>query len=467
MNTTFDLIAIGAGSGGLAVAETAAKLGKKVAMVEADKIGGTCVNNGCVPKKIMWYAANLAHAVDDAGYFGIPAQRSQTDWKQLLAGRDNYIHNISDYWNGYADDLAITTIQGHARFVDAHSIEVNGQIIRAEHIVIATGGHPIVPPIPGAELGITSDGFFTLEQQPQKVAIIGGGYIGVELAGVLKALGSEVSLLALENRVLERFDPMISQVLGDEMRSQGIDLNLGFQVSGLTRTPSGIKVSATSGEELDGYDCVIWAVGRAPNTRYLSLEAAGVETLTTGMIVTDEFQNTNISGIYAIGDITNRSPLTPVAIAAGRKLAARLFDGQTHAKVDYENIPSAVFPHPPVATIGVTEDEVEAKYERVSIYQTAFTPMRHALTERGAKTAMKLICSGEEERIVGIHLIGGNVDEMLQGFAVAIKMGATKADFDNTIAIHPVSSEELVTMHTPHKQLPVAVDDGLEWREAG
>ncbi len=467
MNTKFDLITIGAGSGGLAVAETAAKLGKKVAVVEAHKVGGTCVNNGCVPKKVMWYAANLAHAVDDAKDFGIPAKRGKTDWQHLVSGRENYIHHINDYWNGYVDDLNITAIQGHARFIDAHRIEVNGEIYHAKHIVIATGGHPIVPTVPGADLGITSDGFFALEQQPQNVAIIGGGYIGVELAGVLQALGSQVSLVALEDRVLERFDPMISEVLEDEMRKQGIQLQLGFQVAGLSQTASGIKVSSTTGAELEGYDCVIWAVGRAPNTRYLNLEAAGVEAQPNGIIVTDEYQNTNTPGIYAIGDITGRSPLTPVAIAAGRKLAARLFDGQAQARVDYDNIASVVFAHPPVATIGLTETEARTKQESVTIYQTAFTPMRHGLSKQGMKTAMKLVCTGDDERVVGIHLIGDNVDEMLQGFAVAIKMGATKADFDNTIAIHPVSSEELVTLREPHLQPQATIDDGLEWREAG
>jgi glutathione reductase (NADPH) len=467
MNTAFDLITIGAGSGGLAVAETAAKLGKRVAIVEAHKVGGTCVNNGCVPKKVMWYAANIAHAVDDAGDFGIPAQREETDWKKLISGRENYIHNINDYWNGYVDELEITHIRGHARFTDAHSIEVNGQIYHADHIVIATGGHPIVPPVPGADLGITSDGFFQLEQQPGKVAVIGGGYIGVELAGVLRALGSQVSLVALEDRVLERFDPMISQVLGEEMRKQGIELHPGFQVSGLTRNESGIRISSTKDSKLEGYDCIIWAVGRAPNTRYLNLEKAGVKTLPNGIVPTDDFQNTDVAGIYAIGDITGRTPLTPVAIAAGRKLAIRLFDGQAQARVDYENIASVVFSHPPVATIGLTEREAHEKHQQVNIYQTAFTPMRHALSGHGMKTAMKLICTGTEERIAGIHLIGDNVDEMLQGFAVAVKMGATKADFDDTIAIHPVSSEELVTLRNPRQKLQTAVDNGLEWREAG
>ena len=467
MNTTFDLITIGGGSGGLAVAETAAKLGRKVAVVEAHKMGGTCVNNGCVPKKVMWYAASLAHAVDDANAFGIPTSRGRTDWRKLVQGREQYIRNINGYWDGYVDDLDITRIQGHARFIDRRTIEVNGEHYQAEHIVIATGGHPMVPPVPGAELGITSDGFFSLDEQPKRVAIIGGGYIGVELAGVLQALGSQVSLIALEDRVLERFDPMISQVLMNEMRKQGIHLHMNFPVSSLAQGEQGITVQSARGERLFGFDCVIWAVGRAPNTRYLNLEAAGVQVEANGIIPTDAFQDTNVPGIHAIGDITGRAALTPVAIAAGRKLAARLFGGQADAKVDYDNIPSVVFAHPPVATVGLTEAEARERHDRVTVYQTEFTPMRHALSDHGMSTAMKLICAGEEEKVVGIHLIGDNVDEMLQGFAVAVKMGATKADFDNTIAIHPVSAEELVTLKTPEPEPHHALDSGIDWREAG
>ncbi len=467
MNNRFDLIAIGGGSGGLAVAEAAAKLGRKVAVIEARKMGGTCVNNGCVPKKVMWYAANLAHAVDDASGFGIPASRGRTDWRRLVEGRDAYIRNINDYWDGYVDDLHITRIQGHARFIDSQTLEVNGERYQADHVVIATGGHPMVPPVPGAELGITSDGFFALEQQPKRVAIIGGGYIGVELAGVLQALGSQVSLIALEDRVLERFDPMISQVLMKEMEKQGIHLHMNFQVNALAENEYGITVQDARGQRLFGYDCVIWAIGRAPNTRYLNLEAAGVEVADNGIIPTDAYQNTNVPGIHAIGDITGRTPLTPVAIAAGRKLAARLFDGQPEARVDYDNIPSVVFAHPPVATVGLTEAEARERHDRVTVYQTEFTPMRHALSDHGMSTAMKLICAGEEEKVVGIHLIGDNVDEMLQGFAVAVKMGATKADFDNTIAIHPVSAEELVTLKIPEPEPHHALDSGMDWREAG
>jgi glutathione-disulfide reductase len=466
MNRHFDLIVIGGGSGGLAVAEQAARFGRRVAVVESNQLGGTCVNNGCVPKKVMWYAAHLAHAVDDAADFGIPAKREETDWQRLVEGRQRYIENINCYWDGYVDELGISHLQGRARFIGPGEIEVDGQSYGAEHIVIATGGRPIVPAVPGAELGITSDGFFALDEQPKRVAVIGGGYIGVELAGLLAGLGSKVTLVALERRLLEVFDPMISQVLRREMEQQGIVLRLGFQVAGLAMGDEGISLDAANGERLSGFDCVIWAVGRAPNTGELNLQAAGVETLSNGIVPTDEFQNTNVPGIYAVGDITGRTPLTPVAIAAGRRLAERLFNAQPQRRVDYENIPSVVFSHPPVATVGLTEPVARQRHNKITVYRTAFTPMRYALSSQGVTTAMKLICAGEEERIVGIHLIGDNVDEMLQGFAVAVRMGATKADFDSTIAIHPISAEELVTMKVAEAE-PLehhSIDTGVEWK---
>jgi glutathione-disulfide reductase len=463
----YDLIAIGAGSGGLAVAEKAAMLGRKVAIIESNRIGGTCVNDGCVPKKLMWYAASLAHAVTDANSFGVAAQRGKTDWKKLVAARDSYIDNINRYWNGYVDDKGIDRIHGHARFVNANTVEVDGNCYRAEHTVIATGSGPIVPQVAGAELGICSDGFFSLTEQPERVAIIGGGYIGVELSGVLQALGSQVTLITLEDSVLERFDPTIGDVLGGEMRHQGIEIVTRFQVHTLSRRDTGIAITSGDARTLGGFDCVIWAVGRAANTRKLNLEAAGVHTSPNGAVPVDDYQNTSVAGIYAIGDVTGKAPLTPVAIAAGRKLGERLFNAKPDSKLDYDSIPSVVFSHPPVATVGLTEPEARVRYgSAVTVYQSDFTPMRHALSAHGSRTAMKLVCAGADEKVVGIHMIGENTDEMLQGFAVAVRMGATKSDFDSTIAVHPTSAEELVTMPAPVQAAPHSVDNGLEWQQA-
>jgi glutathione-disulfide reductase len=465
----YDLISIGGGSGGLAVAERAAMLGAKTAIIDPRRLGGTCVNNGCVPKKVMWYAAELAHAVDEARSFGIPARREKTDWQILLAGRDRYVSNINTYWDAYVRERGITHIQGYATFVDARTVAVNGEQYSADHIALATGSQPIVPPVSGAELGITSDGFFELPQQPVQVAVIGGGYIGVELSGVLNALGSGVTLIALEDRLMERFDPMISTVLKNEIQHQGIRVHSGFQVTALSRSAGRISVTSANESHIAGFDTVIWAVGRRPNTRGLGLEAAGVAVTPGGIVAVDAYENTSVPGIYAIGDTTGKMPLTPVAVAAGRRLAERLFNNKADSRVDYDNIPSVVFSHPPIGTVGLTEDEARRRYGRdVTVYTSEFTPMRHALSAHGTTTAMKLVCAGSDEKVVGIHIIGDTADEMLQGFAVAVKMGATKADFDNTIAIHPTSAEELVTMKVPDVTHDVHhnMDNGLEWQQA-
>ncbi|WP_373510891.1 glutathione-disulfide reductase [Thiocapsa sp.] len=450
MSQHFDLIAIGGGSGGLAVAEKAAQLGRRVAVVETGKLGGTCVNTGCVPKKVMWYGANLAAAVADAPGYGVKVQSEGIDWPMLVAGRNRYVAEIHGYWEGYVERQGITRIQGQARFVDAKTIAVGEDRYSADHIVIATGGRPIVPRMPGAELGITSDGFFALETQPKRVAIIGGGYIGVELAGVLRALGTEVTIVALEDRVLFLFDPMISETLAENMGSEGIKMRLEFEVAALEKNADGLALVARNGERLGGFDTLLWAVGRTPNTRELNLEAAGVAMQPNGIVPVDAYQNTNVPSIYAIGDVIGREPLTPVAIAAGRRLAERLFGGKPDLKLDYENVPTVVFAHPPIGKVGLTEPEARERYgDTLTVYETSFTPMRYALNAHGPKTAMKLVCVGPEERVVGIHAIGDGVDEMMQGFGVAVKMGATKADLDSTVAIHPSSAEELVTLKVP------------------
>lgn len=447
----FDLIVLGGGSGGLAVAERAVQYCQRVAVIEPAHLGGTCVNLGCVPKKVMWYAANMAHARHEAEGWGFTAVHDQIDFGKLVAGRNQFVDNIRSYWGGYAQELGITVIKGKGMLTSATTVVVNEQTYTAPHIVLSTGGVPFVPPVTGKELGITSDGFFELTELPPRVAVIGGGYIGVELAGVLRSFGSEVTLLDMLDSVIAPFDAMVREVATENLRTLGVELKLPFRVKELMQSDAGKFIESSDGEKLGAFDQIIWAVGRAPNTRTLGLEAAGVTVQPNGIIPTDAYQNTNVPGIYAIGDITGRAPLTPVAIAAGRQLAERLFNGKTQAKLDYSNIPTVVFAHPPLGTVGLTEEAARAEFgdEAVTIYETRFTPMRYALSAQGFKTAMKLVCVGEEQRVVGLHLVGDGVDEMLQGFAVAVKAGLTKAQFDATVAIHPTSSEELVTMKTP------------------
>jgi glutathione reductase (NADPH) len=446
----FDLLVIGGGSGGLAVAKAAASHGKNVALVESRELGGTCVNNGCVPKKVMWYAANIAHAVRDAAGFGIQAGEPTTRWGDLVAARDNYIGNINRAWMSTLAKSGIEYLRGHARFVDPRTVAIDGALVRAERFVISTGGRPIVPKVPGANLGITSDEFFELKAQPRKAAVIGGGYIGVELSGLLKSLGTHVTLCTLEDRVLEAFDPAVSEAVEEHLVGQGVRVYKQFQVSSLRADKGGVSVLGSTKQRLEGFDTVIWAVGRRPNTENLHLEAAGVRQSRGGVIAVDEYLQTNVSGIYAIGDVTGNTALTPVAIAAGRRLAENLYAGNSPRPMEYQTVPSVVFAHPPVGTVGLTEPEACRKFPgEVIVYETRFTPMRYALSHARTATTMKLVCAGPDRNVVGVHIVGDGADEILQGFAVAVRMGIRKSDLDDTIAIHPTSAEELVTMRLP------------------
>ena len=448
MGKHYDLIAIGGGSGGLSAAERAAMYGKKCAVVEKARLGGTCVNLGCVPKKVMWYGAGIAHALRDAPDYGFDVVVNDFDWHHLVSAREKYIGGINDWFHTYLADSNIDELQGQARFIDAHTLEVEGVRYSADHIVISPGGVPLVPPIPGAEHGITSDGFFALKEQPKRVAVVGAGYIAVELAGLLNALGSEVDLLLRRQHFLDSFDAMLRETLMEEMVNHGVNIMPSINVERVEKQADGsLTLHCQGGHELTGFDCVLWAIGRAPNTADLNLEAAGIEVDELGYIPTDEYQDTNVPGVHALGDATGRAQLTPVAIAAARRLGDRLFGGQPERRLDYENIPTVVFSHPPIGTVGLTEEEArETHGQAVKVYQTRFTPMVHTLTKHKSQTAMKLVCVGAQERVVGCHIIGDGADEMLQGFAVAVKMGATKKDLDNTVAIHPTSAEELVTM---------------------
>ncbi|QTR53758.1 glutathione-disulfide reductase [Thiothrix unzii] len=453
MSQHYDLIAIGAGSGGLSVVEKAAKHGAKCAVVEVnDDLGGTCVNRGCVPKKVMWFAANLAHAQHDAQDYGFATVPGKLDWGKLVNKRDNMIGGITDwYMDSFLSEAGIDLIQGQARFVDAKTLEVNGETYTADHIVISTGGRPIVPTdIPGAEHGISSDGFFELDEQPAKVAVVGGGYIALELAGVLNALGSETHMLHQGFPVLIGFDSLMQKTLRTQMEHDGIVFNDTAKIASVEKQADGkLTVNYADGSTLSDLDQLLWAIGRKTNTDDIGLENIGLPLAPGGFIDVNEYQETSVPGVYAIGDIINKRgvQLTPVAIAAGRRLGDRLFGGMKDRKLDYSLIPTVMFTHPPIGTIGLSEEAAREKYgDAVKVYSTEFTPMYYSFVKHKAKTAMKLVVVGEDEKIVGCHAIGLGVDEMMQGFAVAIRMGATKQDFDDTIAIHPVSAEEMVTM---------------------
>ncbi|KAF2864013.1 glutathione reductase [Piedraia hortae CBS 480.64] len=452
-----DLLVIGGGSGGLASARRASSIyGAKVVAIENKKLGGTCVNAGCVPKKVTWSAASIAETIKDAKAYGFSVKEAAPfDWPVFAKKRADYVRRLNGIYAKNLENDKVEYHHGTASFEDAKTIKVTQDdgsqlFFSPQKVLIAVGGHPKKADVPGAELGIDSDGFFELEQQPKKVAVVGAGYIAIELAGVLHALGSETHLFIRHNTFLRSFDPMIQEKVVAEYERQGIQLHKRTSPSRVEDVGNGIKRLHYDGGSVD-VDCLIWAIGRVPETKRLNLKASGVETNAAGHIKVDEFQNTNVSHIYALGDVCDRGfELTPVAIAAGRRLADRLFGGKKGARLEYSNIPSVVFSHPEVGTIGLTEPQARQKYgnDQVKVYQTSFTAMYYAMMDAADKgpTSYKLVCVGPEEKVVGLHILGAGSAEMLQGFGVAIKMGATKADFDSCVAIHPTSSEELVTL---------------------
>ena len=449
MSKHYDYIAIGGGSGGIASVNRAASYGKKCALIEAGDLGGTCVNVGCVPKKVMWYSAQIADAIQKYGSdYGFNSELKSFDWKKLVENRQAYIQRIHASYQSGLSKNQVDVIHGFATFVDHKTIEVNGETFTADHILIATGTQPSRPNIEGAEHGIDSNGFFELQELPKRTAIIGSGYIAVELAGVLNSLGSDVQLFIRKHLPLRSLDKFLGETLLESMRSDHIQVHT-------QATP--VKVSKLEDQSLllqleDGtqhiIDCLIWAIGREPNTKALKLERTHIQLDDSGYIQVDQFQNTSQSGLYAVGDITGKAELTPVAVAAGRKLSERLFNGKSEEYLNYENIPTVVFSHPPIGTVGLTEEQAIAQFgqDQIKVYSSSFTSMYTAVTQHRQVSKMKLICAGVDEKIIGIHGIGYGMDEILQGFAVALKMGATKKDFDNTVAIHPTSAEEFVTM---------------------
>lgn len=450
MTTHFDYICIGGGSGGIASANRAAMHGAKVALIEAQDLGGTCVNVGCVPKKVMWHGAQVAEAINlYSKDYGFDVEVKSFNWAKMVENRQAYIGRIHQSYDRVLGNNKINVIRGFAKFVDAKTVEVNGELYTADHILIAVGGRPSIPNVPGAEHGIDSNGFFELNEQPKRVAVVGAGYIAVEIAGVLSALGTDTHLYVRKESPLRSFDPMIVETLVEVMNAEGPTLHTHSVPKEVVKEADGSVTLHLENGESQNVDTLIWAIGRHPTTDAINLGVTGVSTNDRGYIKVDEYQETNVKGIYCVGDIMEGGvELTPVAIKAGRQLSERLFNGQTNAKMDYDLIPTVVFSHPPIGTIGITEAQSIEQYgkDNIKVYQSGFTAMYTAVTQHRQPCKMKLVCAGDDEKVVGLHGIGFTIDEMIQGFAVAMKMGATKADFDAVVAIHPTGSEEFVTM---------------------
>ena len=449
MTTHFDYIAIGGGSGGIASANRAAMRGAKVALIEAKHMGGTCVNVGCVPKKAMWFGAQVAEAINKySPDYGFDVTVNKFDWSKLVESREAYINRIHGSYDRVLANNGVTVINGFAKFVDAKTVEVNGEQYTADHITIAVGGRPTMPNIEGAELGIDSNGFFELTEQPKRAVVVGAGYIAVELAGVLHSLGTETKLAVRKEKPLRNFDPMLSDTLVELMAEENLEVLTQSVPKKVEKQADGsLVLHFENGNNIET-DCVIWAIGRTPTTDKINLEAAGVKTDERGYVLVNEHHETNVANVYALGDIIGKIELTPVAVKSGRILAERLFNNITDVVMDYTNVPTVVFSHPAIGTMGLTEPEAVEQYGEgnVKVYNSSFAAMYTAVTEHRQMTRMKLICAGDDEKVVGIHGIGYGMDEILQGFGVAMKMGATKADFDACVAIHPTSAEEFVTL---------------------
>ncbi|WP_028917855.1 glutathione-disulfide reductase [Pseudoxanthomonas sp. J35] len=446
----FDLVVVGGGSGGLAGAFRAAAHGARVALLEPREFGGTCVNLGCVPKKAMWLAADLATRMALAADLGFQLPPPPLDWKALVAHRQQYIAGIHASYRRRLDEAGVVAIPQRGRLLDAHTVETgDGMRLRAGRILIATGGRPLRPDIPGAELGGVSDDFFELCAAPARVGIIGGGYIAVELAGVLQALGSRVEVFVRGPRLLSGMDAEVVAQLQEDMRWHGVHLHLDAPVHALEAEGKRVRVLHKGGDSArsEAFDTVLFATGRRPNTGGLGLEQVGVALDEDGHVVVDGWENTTVENIHAIGDVTGKLALTPVAIAAARRLMDRVFGGQGDARLDYDNVATVVFSHPPLGTVGLSEEAARERHgEAVRTYTAGFRPMLHALAGSPQRSLFKLVCVGEDERVVGIHLLGEGADEILQGFAVALKLGVTHRQLLDTVAIHPTSAEEVVLM---------------------
>ena len=442
----YDLIVIGAGSGGLAAAQRAAEHKQRVAIIEMGQLGGTCVNRGCIPKKIYWYAAEFAYDLKHSNTLGFETNDFKHNWQTLQQASKQYIKKLNDMYRKNLSQKNIEIITGNASFQSSKEISVGGVLLTAKQIIIACGATPVVPDIPGAEFGITSDDFFELKNKPNKTIIVGSGYVAVELAGILNALGSDTKIVARKNSILRKFDQSIQSSVIDYLVESGVEVSLNTDVLSVKENNNQLLVQ-TNNKDHTSVDALLWAIGRKPLVSDLGLERTQVTKDKNNFILVDQYQTTKDPNICAIGDVVGNHELTPVAIAAGRALSDRLFGDKENARLEYENIPTVIFSHPPVGTVGMSEEEARVVYgNKVKIYEANFVSLRHSLIGVSSKAMVKLVCLGKEEIVIGCHIVGQGADELLQGFAVAIKMGAQKKDLDNTVAIHPTLAEELVTL---------------------
>ncbi len=440
----FDLLTIGAGSGGVASSRRAGSYGARVAICEELRVGGTCVLRGCVPKKLLVYGAQFADAFADAEGFGWTVPPADFDWPRLIAAKDKEIGRLSQIYINMLNNSSVEIINGHAALVDPHTVEVAGRTYTAENILIATGSWPETPDIPGIEHVISSNEALDLEKLPRRIVIVGGGYIAVEFAGIFSGFGSEVVELIRRPELLYGFDDDVRVALGEEMRLRGVDIRGRTQVAQIDKTASGYLVTTTAGEKIET-DLVMYATGRRPNTKNMGLKEVGVQINEAGAVIVDEWQRSTVPNIYAIGDVTDRINLTPVAIAEGRAIAETLFNNNP-TKMDHADVPSAVFSQPPIGAVGLTEERARGEFGEVDVYMARFKPMKNTLSGREERTLMKLVVDPRSDRVLGCHMLGPDAPEIIQGLAVAVKCGATKRQFDQTVGIHPSAAEEFVTM---------------------
>ena len=449
MSYDFDLFVIGAGSGGVRAARFAAGFGARVAVAESRYLGGTCVNVGCVPKKLLVYGAHIAEEFEQARGYGWSLEGARFDWPTLIGNKTREIQRLNGIYRNLLVNSGVTLLEGHACLVGAHEVEVNGQRYSAERILIAVGGWPQVPDIPGRELAITSNEAFYLEQLPRRILVVGGGYIAVEFASIFHGLGAQTSLLYRGERFLRGFDEAVRTHLEEELRKKGMDLQFNSDIAAIERQDDGsLRATLRDGRVLEA-DCVFYATGRRPMLDGLGLANAGVALNERGFIAVDDEYRTSVPSILAIGDVIGRLQLTPVALAEGMAVARRLFRPEEYRPVDYTQIPTAVFSLPNISTVGLTEQQALEQGHKVKVFESRFRPMKLTLTESTERTLMKLVVDAESDRVLGCHMVGPEAGEIIQGLAVALKAGATKAVFDETLGIHPTAAEEFVTLRTP------------------